>query len=50
MVIHHYFNGEILLFNACGSKNENLVKYLIELGIDINKENDKGETSIIYCI
>jgi len=37
-------DDETLLFIACKNRNLILVKYLIELGLDINKENDYGET------
>jgi len=31
---------------ACESGNENLVKYLVELGIDITIKNKHGETAL----
>jgi len=36
------------LFNICESGNENLVKYLIEQGADINKEDVNGKTPLFY--
>jgi ankyrin repeat protein len=36
------------LFMACKGGNENLVKYLVELGADVNKENKFNETPL-YC-
>jgi len=34
------------LFMACKGGNENLVKYLVELGADVNKENKFNETPL----
>jgi len=34
---------------ACYSENENLVKYLVEHGADINKENKSAETALFYA-
>ncbi|KAG4097319.1 ankyrin repeat-containing domain protein [Neocallimastix lanati (nom. inval.)] len=45
--------NEIPLFNICQSRNKELVKYLVEKGVDINKEAKwKGETllfHVCYC-
>eukprot|EP00833_Pecoramyces_ruminatium_P002196 jgi/Orpsp1_1/1176228/evm.model.c7180000056874.1 len=38
--------GENPLFDACLTGNENMVKYLIEHGADINKENHRWETPL----
>jgi len=39
------------LFDAYSSDNEKLVKYLIEIGTDINEEDsDDGKTTNILCI
>jgi len=32
------------LFISCESGNKNLVKYLVEHGEDVNKENKSGKT------
>jgi len=37
------------LSNACKSENEIIVKFLVEHGADINKEDEKGETQIFYA-
>jgi len=34
---------------SCRSGNENLVKYLVKLGADINKENKYAETPLFYA-
>jgi len=36
------------LFSACENGNENMVKYLIEHGVNINGENCFGETPLFY--
>ena len=33
---------------ACRSGNENITKYLVENGADINKENKDGKTPLFY--
>ncbi|KAL6622072.1 ankyrin repeat-containing domain protein [Neocallimastix sp. 'constans'] len=43
-------NGRTFLFYACESGNKNLVKYLIELGADINKENENGKITFFMLI
>ncbi|OUM57807.1 hypothetical protein PIROE2DRAFT_17096 [Piromyces sp. E2] len=37
------------LIYACKHNNENMVAYLIEQGVDLNKENRIGNTSIFYA-
>jgi len=34
---------------ACYSENENLVKYLVENGVDITIETKSGETALFYA-
>ena len=44
--------GEIPLFTACKmeNKHECIIKYLIEMNVDVNKENKDGETQLhIMC-
>ena len=36
------------LFSVCENGNENMVKYLIKHGVDINGENCFGETPLFY--
>ena len=51
-LMHAYWNGKLILnneaplFSACLSGNENLVKYLIEQGADINEEGHRFETPL----
>ncbi len=35
-----------LLFNVCLNDNENLVKYLVDSGADVNKQNNNGITPL----
>jgi len=37
-------DGETPLFEACRTGNEAIIKYLVEQGANINKENRNGET------
>jgi len=37
---------ETPLFDACQKRNSNLVKYLVEHGENIHKENREGETPL----
>jgi len=34
---------------ACNKRNENIVKYLVEHGADINKENREEETPLLIA-
>ncbi|OUM69803.1 hypothetical protein PIROE2DRAFT_2230 [Piromyces sp. E2] len=34
-------------FNACKNGNETLLRYLVERGADIHKENKKGKTPLL---
>jgi len=40
----YYHSSRIYLINAFEEGKDNLVKYLIELGMDINVTNREGET------
>jgi len=42
-------NKETPLFTACENGNEPLVKYLVELGANINKENDYGQNPLFIA-
>jgi len=42
-------NGDTPLLAAYKSSIETLVKYLIENGAEINKENEKGDTPLIIA-
>jgi len=42
-------NGETLLFIACQNGNLKLVKFLVELGENINKSNRYGETPFFHA-
>jgi len=41
-------NG-LYLINACKSKNEVIVKFLVKHGADINKEDEYGKTPLFYA-
>ena len=43
-------NGNTPLFTAIESGNKNLVEYLVEHRVDINKENNKGKTPLLMAI
>jgi len=38
-----------LLFCACINGNETIVKYLVQKGVDVNKENGRGETPLFLA-
>ena len=42
-----YMDCETPLFDACESGNKELVEYLVEHGLDINKENEDDETPLL---
>ena len=43
------FNSSYYLFNVCKSGIEHLVKFLVKHGANINIENIKGKTPLIYA-
>jgi len=45
---YHYYSS-YYLFNACESGNKTAIKYLLEHGADINKENTLGETPLFIA-
>ena len=44
MKCHYLFH---VLFNECEKENEDIVKCLVEHGVDVNKENKYGETPLV---
>ena len=42
--------GNILLFFACQNRKTAVVKYLVEQGADINKEDNNGFNSFFLCL
>ena len=44
VLYNYYYSSRIYLINAFEEEKDNLVKYLIELGMDINITNRMGET------
>jgi len=49
LVTRKYDLGNTLLMSAVAGTNIEIVKYLIEQGIDINAQNERGTTALIYC-
>ncbi|OUM60369.1 hypothetical protein PIROE2DRAFT_36401, partial [Piromyces sp. E2] len=41
--------GETPLFHACSFENENIVRFLVEQGSDIHKQNRYGGTPLFYA-
>ncbi|KAL6597975.1 ankyrin repeat-containing domain protein [Neocallimastix sp. 'constans'] len=47
--INYNDNDNKYLFSACKNGNENIVKYLVELGANISKEDVNGATPLFYA-
>ena len=41
-----YKNVKIHLFDTCQSSNKNLIKYLLDYGVKMEKENKNNETPL----
>ena len=41
---------QTLLMDFCDNKNKRMMKYLIKNGVDVNAQDKRGKTALMYCV